>query len=287
MTEPNQPLPSSWIINTTAETFDQDVMAKSHEMPVVVDFWADWCAPCRMLAPVLESLAKEFDGQFVLVKANTEEVPEAAGKFQVQGIPAVFGVIDGEIVHFFNGALPEDQLRRWLEELLAANELASAKRLEEDAPQAAEAKYQSLIEKLPNDPAPKIGLARVLLQLERWDDCQAVIDELEERGFLEPEAEKLKARLGLGGKNDQDVASLRSRAANELEDFDAQLQLAQALASSHEYEEALQTCLTLVQRDRQGVGEAARQTMVDIFRVLPDDSELTSTYRRKLSMALY
>lgn len=278
---------SPWIINTTAETFEQDVFEKSHEAVVIVDFWAAWCAPCRQLAPILEGLAKELDGKFILVKANTEEVPEAAGQFQVSGIPAVFAVIDGEIVDGFQGALPEDQIRAWLDSLAAASTLAEAKRLEQLSPEGAEAKYRNLVEQSPNDFEAKIGLGRTLLAQERIDECQEIIDELEKRGFLEPEAEKVKAALELQGMKGEDVSEVRTQAAADPDNFNLQLQLAEALAGAQEYEEALQICLTIVEKDRKGVGDTARQVMIDIFRVLPDDSELTTNYRRKLSLALY
>ncbi|MBC8353394.1 MAG: tetratricopeptide repeat protein [Planctomycetes bacterium] len=283
--EPQEPSP--WIVNTTPDTFDKDVFERSHEATVVVDFWAAWCAPCRALAPTLEALATEFDGKFILVKANTEEVADAAAKFNVQGIPAVYAVIDGEIVDFFSGALPEEQIRSWLGRLFTISTIAEAKRLEESAPEAAEAKYRALAEQSPNEAEFQIGLARTLLAQERLDDCQQVISELERRGFLEPEAEKVKAALGLHGMEGVDLDSLKQDAAAEPSNFGLQLQLAEALAGAQQYEEALQACLALVENDRKGVGDAARQVMVDIFRVLPDDSELTTVYRRKLSLALY
>ncbi len=279
--------PSPWIINTSPETFEQDVFERSLEAPVVVDFWAAWCAPCRALAPVLEALAKEFDGKFILVKANTEEVPEAAAKFNVQGIPAVYAVIDGEVVDFFTGALPESQIRGWLDRLFTVSTFLEAKRLEESAPAAAESKYRSLTEQSPNNAEFKIGLARALLKQERFDDCQHIISELEKRGFLEPEAEKVKAALDLRSMEGVDLDGLQQAAAAEPDNLGLQLQLAEALAGAQQYEAALQACLAIVERDRKGAGDAARQVMIDIFRVLPNDSELTTTYRRKLSTALY
>ena len=283
----DQPDTSPWIINTTDETFQTDVFDKSHETVVVVDFWADWCQPCRMLGPILEGLAKEYEGKFLLVKADTAETPEAAKQFQVQGIPAVFAVIDGQVIDYFAGALPEDQIRGWLEALFTASLLAEAQRLEDISPEAAEAKYRQLAEQAPNDVNSRIGLARVLLAQERLDDCQEVIDELEKRGFLEPEAEKIKAALELRGMQGEDIDQLRADADAAPDNFQLQLQLAEALAGGQQYEAALQTCLSLVEKDRKGVGDQARQVMIDIFRVLPDDSELTTEYRRKLSMALY
>lgn len=278
---------SRWIIDTTAATFQRDVFDRSHDLPVIVDFWAAWCAPCRMLAPVLEHLAEEHDGKFLLVKANTEEVPAAAGQFGVQGIPAVYAVCGGEIVDFFAGALPEPQIRTWLERVFAANEVFEARRLEETFPAAAEAKYRHLLAQSPNDAEAHIGLARTLLAQERCDESRAVIDELARRGFLEPEAERVKAALDLRGMEGFDVPALQAQVAAEPGNLALQLQLAEALAGTQQYEAALELCLSLVQRDRKEFREQARQIMVDIFRILPEESELTNKYRRKLAMALY
>ena len=151
---------NSWILNATRESFERDVFVSSHRTPVVVDFWAPWCAPCRMLTPVLENLAASYEGDLLLVKANCDELPEAASRFNVQGIPAVFAVVDGEIVDMFNGALPEGQLRQWFDRVQAIGSLAEARRLEADSPAAAESKYRVLAARSPNDAAARIGLVR-------------------------------------------------------------------------------------------------------------------------------
>lgn len=282
-----QQTPSPWIISTTPETFEKDVFERSLEAPVIVDFWAAWCAPCRALTPILEALATEFDGKFILVKANTEEVPQAAAKFNVQGIPAVFAVIGGELVDFFTGALPDAQIRGWLDRVFTINMFFEAKRLEESAPATAEAKYRALAEQSPNNAEFQIGLARTLFAQERFEDCQHIISGLERRGFLEPEAEKVKAALDLRSMEGVDLDGLKQDAAADPDNLGLQLQLAEALAGAQHYEEALQACLAIVEKDKKGVGDAARQVMIDIFRVLPSDSGLTTTYRRKLSTALY
>jgi putative thioredoxin len=285
----NQDNPSGfhWIVNTTRETFDSDVFERSKEFPVVVDFWAQWCAPCRMLGPILEKLAAEYEGRFVLVKADTDALPEAAMKFQVQSIPAVYGVVDGEVVEFFAGALPEPQVRQWLDRILLAGALLEAGNLESIAPQHAEAKYRQVLEQNPHEANASIGLARVLLAQGKDDEAGSILEQLETRGFLEPEAEKLKASLQLHGKTGADVAACRHAAEQQPEDLPLQLALAEALAGDRQYQEALDICLALVERDRHGIGERARQVMVDIFRVLPEESELAPEYRRKLAMLLY
>jgi putative thioredoxin len=279
--------PSPFVTATTPESFDTDVFERSHETTVVLDFWAEWCAPCRMLGPVLEKLAEAYEGRFVLVKANTDEVSEAAARFQVQGIPAVFAVCDGEVVDAFQGALPEAEIRLWLDRVLTGSILAEARRLEETAPAAAEAKYRGILVETPNHAEAQIGLARTLLAHEHIEECRSLIAKLEERGFLEPEAEKIKSALELSGKEGGDLAGHRAAVEADPENLALQFALAESLAGAGEYEEALETSLAIVQQDRAGVGEQARQLMIDVFRVLPEDSELTSSYRRKLSMALY
>ncbi|MEC7447947.1 MAG: thioredoxin domain-containing protein, partial [Planctomycetota bacterium] len=104
-----------WTIDTSDETFEQDVMERSAETPIIVDFWAEWCAPCRMLAPTLEAAVEKRNGEFMLVKAETEKCQQAAGSFQVSSIPAVYLVYQGKVVDFFAGVLPEAELDRWLD----------------------------------------------------------------------------------------------------------------------------------------------------------------------------
>lgn len=277
----------SWVVNTTRDQFESDVMGRSRELPVIVDFWAPWCAPCRALGPVLEKLAEEGAGKFVLVKANTDDLPEFAGQFNVQGIPAVFAVVNGEIVDYFNGALPEPQLRQWLDRVLVAGQLADARQLEELSPPGAEAKYQAILAADAKNEVARIGLARTLIAQERFSEAADLVAELEKRGFLEPEAQKLKAALDLHGKERPDLANIAAAAAAAPQDAGLQWQWAEALAGAGQYEPALGILLNLVERDRKGSGESARKLMIEIFQVLPDGSELTTEYRRKLSRALY
>src|SRR5687767_6650082 len=166
---------SPFVQDVTAATFAKDVIEASKQVPVVVDFWAPWCGPCRALGPVLEKLAEEYAGKFVLVKANTDELQAEASQFNVQGIPAVFAVMNAEVVDFFSGAMPEAMVRQWLDRVLEAGALHEAKRLEEISASAAEAKYRAILTTDPENIDAKIGLARTLLAQERFDDSKAVV----------------------------------------------------------------------------------------------------------------
>lgn len=278
---------SLFVIETSEETFEHDVFERSQNTLVVVDFWAEWCQPCRLLGPQLESLAAEMNGRFLLVKAETEKVPKAASEFQVEGIPAVYAVLGGQVVDYFVGALPASQIRQWLERLFLAADVARAKSLETTSLTEAESLYRELATKLPNEWDIPIGLARVLAAQGRDDEARTILEKLERRGFLEPEAEKVKATLELRSQKTPGIVECRAAAAANPDDLALQLQLGEALAAAADYPAALEVLLAIVPRDRAGLGEKARQFMVDIFRVLPADSDLVRTYRRRLSSVLY
>jgi putative thioredoxin len=281
----------SFVIEATTQNFEQEVIERSGSVPVVVDFWAAWCNPCRMLGPVLEKLAQEYHGKFVLAKVDTERDPELAGQFGVRSIPAVFGFRDGKAVDAFVGVQPESVIRTWLDRLLPAPAdviAAEASRLERTDPRAAEAKYNTALMLDSDLPAAQIGLARIALEQGRVEDAQARIAGLERRGFLEPEAERVKAELILRSQARQagSVESARASLAARPDDKTLQFRLAEALAAAGQYKDALELCLDLVERDRKGIGEQARRTMIAIFQLVPPDSELVAEYQRQLSVAL-
>jgi len=281
-----------WVLETDDATFAQDVIERSKEVPVVVDFWAEWCQPCLLVGPTLERLATEFDGKFVLVKADLEQTPAVAQRLGVSTIPAVYGFRDGELRDFIVGAWPERQLQAWIERLLpteAEQRVAEADRIVQVDPQEAEPLYRQALELDPTLAKAKIGLAAVLLSQGRFAECQELTEELERRGFLEPAARKVKADLELHRQAREvgSVAECRLALQSHPEDPCLQLKLAEALAGTGQYQEALAVSLALVQDHKQQFGEPARKIMGDIFQVLPNDSELTSTYRRELAAALY
>ncbi len=282
---------SPMTIEATPETFERDAIERSHEVPVLVDFWAEWCAPCRQLGPILEKLAGEYEGKFVLVKADTEALPDVATSFGVRSIPAVFALKDGQVVDGFVGAQPESVIRAFIDRLMptpAEGLVASATKLESTDPDAAISGYREAIALAPDDPRPRIKLGGFLLSQGRIDEASALIVELEGRGYLEPDAERLKAELTLHGQHlgAEGIGAARASFAAHPEDLGRRFELAEALAAAGEYPEALDLCLDLVERDRKGEGERARKTMIAIFQVLPADSELVNEYRRRLSFVL-
>ena len=284
--------PAAWVIEGTEQNFETEVLQRSNEIPVIVDFWATWCGPCQQLGPILESLAQEAAGRFLLVKVDVDAQPGLAAAFGVQSIPHVFALKNGQLADQFMGALPEDQIRAWLERLqpsAAESLLLDAQRLETSDPATAEAKYREAMENDAQRDAAKIGLARLLLQQHREAESRTLIEELEARGFLEPEAENVKAELSLraAAADVGDVAELRAAAAAAPQDYALQIKLADALAVAHQYNEALEICLNVVKQATGEEREQAKQTMVNMFQLLGPEATLTQSYRRKLSTAMY
>src|SRR5262249_2265373 len=158
--------------------FEQNVVEASLRVPVVVDFWAPWCGPCRTLGPVLERLVHARGGKVLLAKVNTDEAPALAEYFQISAIPSVKVIHQGQIVHEFQGVQPEEALRQLLDQLTAGpaeSPLARAQALEADQPQEAERLYRQLLEENADGMAARVGLARVLLALNRPDEVEDLL----------------------------------------------------------------------------------------------------------------
>lgn len=285
---------SPHVIETTENQFEADVIERSRTVAVVLDFWATWCGPCRVLSPILEKLADEFAGDFVLVKADVDQMPTVAGEFGIRSIPTVLGIRDAKIVEMFSGALPEPAIREWLTRVLPspAEKLLAAARAIRPKDLAAALKFLEEAHTLtPHDQIVQAELGLVLCDLGRIDEAKVLLEQIEKPGFIESEAERSHAELDLrvrsGAAGVVDVEALRADTQAHPDDLEARLKLAEALAAGGKREEALELCLDLVARDRKGLGEAARKVMLEIFQVLPDDSPLTTSYRRQLSALLF
>ena len=282
---------SRYVFEATADRFLEEVVERSSKVPVVVDFWAEWCQPCRTLGPTLEKLATEYAGRFVLAKADTAVLGEIASGFGVRSIPAVFGLRDRKVVDQFVGALPESALRAWLDRFLpsAADTLASeAQELEASDPAGAEQKYREALEQSPDSVPARVGLARMALRGDRSDEARAILEGLTRQGYQTAEIDAVQAELSLRSRAASvgQVDPLRAAWKANPADHTGQLALAEALAASGETTEALDLALDLVERDRRQTGEAARKLMIALFQVLPPDSPIVTDYRRRLSFAL-
>lgn len=281
------------IINTTMETFQNDVIQQSTVRPVVVDFWADWCGPCKQLIPILEKLATEANGAFCLVKVNVDQNPEIAQAFGVQSIPFVVAMLDGQPVSHFAGVKPEPQLREWLKSVMpspAAEAFEQGQQHEADgSPELAEACYRKASELEPEIAPFRINHARVLLELNRDQECREIIDELNKRGYLEPEAQALVAQLEMRSQVEESGGVAEAKKALEAnpEDLTLKLKLAEAYGADSRFEEACELCLELVTKNRDGVGVQAKEVMVGLLQVMGSKSRLAADFRKRLATAFY
>jgi len=281
------------IINTTMETFQNDVIQQSTVRPVVVDFWADWCGPCKQLIPILEKLATEAKGAFCLVKVNVDQNPEIAQAFGVQSIPFVVAMLDGQPVSQFAGVKPEQELRAWLKSVIpspAAEAFEQGQQHEADgSPELAEACYRKASELEPEIAPFRINHARVLLELNRDQECREIIDELNKRGYLEPEAQTLVAQLEMRSQVEESGGVAEAKKALEAnpEDLTLKLKLAEAYGADSRFEEACELCLELVTKNRDGVGVQAKEVMVGLLQVMGSKSRLAADFRKRLATAFY
>lgn len=256
------------VYDVTEASFETDVLQRSHKVPVVIDFWADWCAPCRALGPMLEREVEDRDGKVVLARVDVDQNPQLAVAFGVQGIPAVKAVKDGRLVDEFVGAQPRNVVAQFLDGLLPSREDVAAAEAAKLDPAEAESSYREILAGDADNVAARVGLANLLL--DKGEPGEAV-------ETLRPVETDPAAAEPLS----------RARLAREAADSSSDFSKAAGRAIEGEQDEALSELLAAV---REGPGprrDRARELMLDIFRVLGIDHPLSARYRRDLTSALF
>jgi len=288
--------PDNLVSDTTAQTFMKDVIEESRTRPVLVDFWAPWCGPCKTLTPTIEKVVRAAKGKVKLVKMNIDDHPQVAQQLGIQSIPTVFAFVNGQPVDGFMGALPENQVAAFIERIAGKTEGGIAdvvKTADEmlasgDAAGAAEVYAQILAEESDNV-AALAGLARAHIEAGNTEAAKQTLSLVPKGKENDPGITAARAALELKEKAASvgDLSALEAAVAANDKDHQARFDLAVALNASGKREEALDHLLTIVRRDRKWNDEAARKQLVQFFEAWGAADEMTVQGRRKLSSILF
>ncbi len=284
--------------NGATATFMADVIEMSQKVPVIVDFWAPWCGPCKQLGPLLEKIVRQQNGLVRMVKINVDENQELAGQMRVQSIPAVYAFAGGQPVDGFVGAQPESQLRAFVERLLGGAKppleaaLAEAtEALESGDVETAHAVYAEVLAQDATNAEAMAGLLRTLIRLNRVDEAlgiaSKIIEPLRSEARVSAAITAVDMACETKAAAPADFGALEARLAASPADPEARFELAKALYAAGHTEAALDHLIETVRRDRNWGDQAGRRQIVKIFDALGPTDPLTIAYRRKLSAVLF
>ncbi len=285
---------SAAIRDVTDANFESEVIGRSREVPVVVDFWAPWCGPCRTLGPMLEHQAQQHAGAFVLAKVNVDENPRVAGAFGVRSIPLVIAFRDGQARAEFTGAQPESYVKQFIAAILptAADRLAKegGELLAGGHANAAEERFRAALAEEARHPLALLGLARVLGERGATEEALGLLERIAAQPEIEQEAERLAAELrtrAAAPADGAELVALEEKARANPGDLAARIEYGRALAAARRYEAALAELLACIEQDSHFADDAARKAMLDVFGVLGGDHALVQEYRPALARVLF
>nr|WP_298414995.1 co-chaperone YbbN [uncultured Halomonas sp.] len=283
--------PSTYIVDVDMTNFQQVVLEGSTTLPVLLDCWAPWCEPCKTLTPILEKLAKEYNGAFVLAKLNIEEHQQIAAQLGIRSVPDVKLISQGQLYDQFQGALPEKQIREWLAQYIEApQEIPASPEEQAEAALAAgdatgaRAIYQQLVQEYSEHHDYQIGLASAVLAEGNAEEAKTLLDNLPPEHREGAKARGVRARIEFGEEapDQEELTALEGR-----DDSEARYKRALRQVADGHYETGLDGLLDVMKSDRAYGDDAARLTLLRVFDALGADHPLTVTYRRKLFALLY
>jgi putative thioredoxin len=268
------------------QEFGTEVLQRSNDIPIIVDFWATWCGPCKTLGPALEALATEYAGAFELVKVDVDQNQALAQQFGIQSIPTVVAFKGGKPVSQFMGAIPDSQLREFIDAVLPTEldqKVDQARDLVLDGDEAgASAVFSEVLEQVPDHLDAGTGLASLLIANGDTETALIVLGRLPRNS----DVERLEAAARVTSAQGADISDIEQRLAADPADDATRIELAQALAANGEHEAGLDHLLAIVTEKGEQMNPA-RQAMVDIFGLLGDEHALTVSYRKALANALF
>lgn len=284
------PAASVHVFDATTATFETEVLQKSLDTPVLIDFWAEWCGPCKSLGPVLEKLAAEYNGAFVLAKVDVDKEQQIAAAFQIRSVPTVFLLVGGQPVDGFPGALPEGEVR----EFLKRHGIVPAEGAAPDAapapldPAAEVMRLREAIAAEPDKAELKLDLALALLQTGAAKEAEGLLDGLPANLSTDERAVKARARLGFAAllADAPPVDALQARLDADPADLRARHLLGVHRLVAGDSEAALEAFIELLRRERDFDDGLPRRTLIDAFRIV-DDAELVGRYRRRMASLLF
>lgn len=281
-----------WLIDVDQASFDRDVLERSSDVPVLVDFWAPWCAPCRTLGPILEKLVKEMEGRFVLAKIDSDQNPELSREYGVRSIPAVKLFVDGEVEDEFTGSLPESGVRQFLDRAIPSPLDRVAQQASILADQGAwgkaEEMFAGVLEQNPTHAPSLLGMIRVLLNSNRETDAHPFFARLPPKTAESAEGKLLRARIAFsGGQAQTNLEELQEKVVVAPANLAARMALGNGLVKSKRYAEGMDQFLEVIRRDRTFQDGIGRKALLQVFDLLGPSHALVTEYRPKLSAILF
>ena len=285
------------VIDINQDQFLEEVVEKSKTIPVLVDFWAPWCGPCKQLTPVLEKLVNSKNGKIILAKVNVDENQAIAAQLKIQSIPTVYGFVDGKPIDAFQGAQPESQIEKMIDKLIEATPGNEIPKLLEEAESFFKDQkfdealqiYENLISLDPGNPKCISGMLRCLIQLNRYQDASEILESIDEKTIEDPEIQKIKKLIEnmKSSSEGKTVEELELILLNDINNHDLRFELAEKYFSQNQVAEAFQELLLIFSHDAKWNDEAAKRKLLEYFDLLGFVDPNVIEARKKLSSLMF
>ena len=287
----------SHVIDINQDQFVEEVVEKSKTIPVIVDFWAPWCGPCKQLTPALESIVNKKNGKIILAKINVDENQAIAAQLKIQSIPTVYGFVEGRPIDAFQGAQPESKIEAMIDKLIDATPGNEIPRLLKEAESFFQGKeyekaknlYENLIALDPGNVKIISGLLRTLLQLKKFEDINEMLDSLDEKILEDSEIKKIKKLVDNlhGDENSSSINEIEKKLKSNPNDKNIRLELSIEHLKSNQIDKGFQELLILYEQDPKWNDEAAKKKLLEYFDMLGFNDPNVVKARKKLSSIMF